>query len=83
MPERFADPSGGFCIVEPLTENDCSVTVERGGVAGEELKAINAYYMRTLAEMMANMHLVSLQNNCQIRLNTIWNLYDLQADLQQ
>lgn len=82
VPERFADPSGGFCIVEPLTENDCSVTVERG-VAGEELKAINAYYMRTLAEMMANMHLVSLQNNCQIRLNTIWNLYDLQADLQQ
>lgn len=82
MPERFADPSGRFCIVEPLTENNCSVTVERG-VAGEELKAINAYYMRTLAEMMANMHLVSLQNNCQIRLNTIWNLYDLQADLQQ
>ena len=82
MPERFADPSGRFCIVEPLTENNCSVTVERG-VAGEELKAINAYYMRTLAEMMANMHLVSLQNNCQIRLNTIWNLYDLQADLLQ
>lgn len=77
---RFAAPNGEFCLVEQLSGHNCSVTVVEQGIAGKELAVINVC---RLAEMLAAMHTVSLRRNCQIQLNTIWDLFDLETDIVQ
>lgn len=82
VPERYVSVNGDYCYTETICGYSCSITVEEF-LLGKELEVINEGYVKELARIMANMHMVSQANNCHINIGTIWNIFDPNADILQ
>lgn len=70
-PKRYIS-NGKHCITESIDENALDITVE--DYIGEEIKTIDFKSAYKIGELIAEMHIISLRDNCIIGADTIFNV---------
>lgn len=78
--KRYLSIYGTYCCEVLIDGYGCSLSLQED-FGNDELQTINKDNIIEIAELMAEMHIIIQQNDCHIKLDTIWNFFNTDSEI--